>query len=121
MFSIEVTLDYADAEVAAEFWMAALGYERRYSRPPYVVIGPSTGGIAPTIVLQQVPEPPAGTRAHLDLRVDDPGATAKRLQELGAAVVGTVDEGWTGWTVMADPWGTPFCVCPAREERPRTP
>ncbi len=114
MFSLEVTLDYHDAEAAAAFWQEALGYERRYSRPPYVVIGPPAGAPGATVVLQQVPQSPEGTRAHLDLRVDDPEATVARLEALGASVVGTVDEGWTGWTVMADPWGTPLCVCPAR-------
>ncbi|MHB1928265.1 MAG: VOC family protein, partial [Acidimicrobiales bacterium] len=100
---------------AAAFWAAALGYRRKYARPPYVVLEPpgDTAGL-PAVVIQQVPEPAASSRAHLDLRVPDPDATVRRLEALGASVVGRVDEGWTSWTVMADPWGTPLCVCPAR-------
>lgn len=109
-FTVEVTLDYPDAEAAAAFWAAALGYRHRYTRPPYVVL---EGG-GPAVVIQQVAEPAPATRVHLDLRVPDPEATVERLVGLGARVTGTVEEAGTRWTVMADPWGTPLCVCPAR-------
>lgn len=114
MYSIEVTLDYEDVEAAAAFWMEALGYEHRTTRPPYIVIGPPRGSDGPAVVLQQVPNPAADSRVHLDLRVDDQAATVERLVRLGATVTGTVDEGRAGWTVMADPWGVALCVCAAR-------
>jgi predicted enzyme related to lactoylglutathione lyase len=60
------------------------------------------------------------TPVHMDLRVDDPDAEVARLQALGASVEWVVDEtpsGFIRWTTMADPQGTLFCVCPAREER----
>jgi predicted enzyme related to lactoylglutathione lyase len=112
--TIEVTLDYPDAGAAAAFWAAALGYERRYARPPYEVIGPPAGEDGPTLVLQQVPVPATASRVHLDLRVPDPEATVARLCRLGATVREVVAEAGRGWTVMVDPWGTVLCVCPAR-------
>lgn len=114
MASIEITLDYPDVAAAAGFWAAAIGYQRRYRRPPYEVLGPPAGEAGPVLVLQQVPDPAPASRAHLDLRVEDPAGTVERLRRLGATVTGEVTEAGTGWTVMADPWGTTFCVCPAR-------
>ena len=35
--------DAVDADAAAAFWKAALGYERLYERGPYTVLGPPTG------------------------------------------------------------------------------
>jgi predicted enzyme related to lactoylglutathione lyase len=55
----------------------------------------------------------------MDLRVPDPAAAVERLSGLGATVLREVDEtaqGGSHWTVMVDPQGTVFCVCPAREE-----
>ena len=112
--TIEVTLDYRDAGAAAAFWGAALGYVQRYTRAPYVVIGPPAGEAGPPLVLQEVAAPEQGSRVHLDLRVPDPAGTVERLVRLGATVEGVVEEGGTAWTVMADPWGVPLCVCPAR-------
>ena len=46
-------------------------------------------------------------------------ALLERLTGLGAAALREVDEqarGGSRWTVMVDPQGTVFCVCPAREE-----
>lgn len=114
MSSVEITIDYVDVAAAAEFWMAAAGYERRYRRPPYEVLGPPPGEAGPVLVLQQVAAPPPASRAHLDLRVEDPPGTVERLRRLGATVTGEVAEAGTAWTVMADPWGNAFCVCPAR-------
>ncbi len=62
---------------------------------------------------------PGKARAHMDLRVPDPVAEVERLASLGATVLREVDEtaqGGSRWTVMVDPQGTVFCVCPAREE-----
>ena len=114
MASVEITIDCSDLAASAEFWMAATGYERLYRRPPYEVLGPPAGEAGPVLVLQAVPVPAPATRAHLDLRVEDPAGTVERLRRLGATVSAEVEEAGTGWTVMADPWGTTFCVCPAR-------
>ena len=59
------------------------------------------------------------TPVHLDLRVYDPQVEVERLLGLGARVAWVIDEssrGFIRWTTMADPQGTLFCVCPAREE-----
>ncbi len=118
--SIEVTLDAVDAEAAAAFWQAALGYERLHERTPFVVLGPREGDSRPRMLIQKVDTITADkTPVHVDLRVDDPDAEVVRLQGLGARIEWTIDEtdrGGSRWTTMADPQGTLFCVCPAREE-----
>ena len=117
--SIEVTIDAVDTGPVASFWEAALGYERLYERDPYIVLGPPPGDARPRLVIQRVSNvTSAKTPVHVDLRVDDPDAEVARLQALGASVEWIVDEtpsGFIRWTTMADPQGTLFCVCPARE------
>ena len=118
--SIEVTIDAVDPEPIALFWQAALGYERRYVRDPYIVLGPPPGDVRPPVLIQRVEAvTPGKTPVHLDLRVDDPEGEVARLRALGATVRWEVDEtdaGSTRWTTMADPQGTLFCVCPSRKE-----
>ena len=118
--SIEVTVDAVDAERIAGFWRDALGYRRLYERAPFIVLGPPPGDGRPRVVVQRVRSVgPGKTRVHMDLRVDDPDAEVRRLVGLGATVERVVDEtasGGSAWTTMADPQGTLFCVCPAREE-----
>ena len=117
--SIEVTMDAVDAEPVAAFWQAALGYERLYEREPYIVLGPPAGDRRPRVLVQRVGAVrPGKTPVHMDLRVDDPDAEVERLVGLGARIEWVVDEtrdGFIRWTTMADPQGTLFCVCPARE------
>lgn len=101
--SIEVTIDAVDAEGAA-----------------FVALGPPTGDRRPRVLVQRVESVRAGgTRAHLDLRVDDPDAEVARLAGLGATILEEIDEtadGGSRWTVLSDPQGAIFCVCPTREE-----
>jgi hypothetical protein len=111
---LEITIDAVDAGLAARFWQSALGYELYYERPPYVVLGPSNGR-GPRVLIQRVSDlASAKSRVHLDLRVQDPASEVKRLETLGATVDRVVEEAGTTWTVMSDPSGTPFCVCPSR-------
>ena len=126
--SLEITIDAVDAEGSARFWAAALGYRRLYERDPYVVLGPASGssppGVSgsrpqgasgPRVVVQRVAERCSGkSPVHLDLRVADPPSEVRRLVRLGARVERVVEEAGTQWTVMADPEGTPFCVCRRR-------
>jgi hypothetical protein len=118
--SIEVTMDAVDPGPVASFWEAALGYDRMYEREPYIVLGPPPGDGRPRLVIQRVQSTTSEkTPVHMDLRVEDPDAEVTRLQALGASVEWVVDEtssGFIRWTTMADPQGTLFCVCPAREE-----
>ena len=115
MWSLEVTLTTADGPRAAAFWGEALGYRLRYRRDRYHVLGPPEGVDGPQAVVQEVPgyRPEPGA-VHLDLRVDDPEDTVRRLVELGARVEGRVADEARAWTVLRDPDGNPFCVCPAR-------
>ena len=113
--SMEVTIDSLDPERSAQFWQKALSYLHLYTRPPYTVLGPPEGQNLPRLILQEVAEMAAGKAAvHLDLRVDDPEAEVARLQDLGATVQWEVEETWTRWTTMSDPFGVLFCVCPQR-------
>lgn len=116
--SIEITVDAVDPQAAAEFWSEALGYDILHVREPYRVLGPPEGSDGPRVVIQRVDRVGATkTPVHLDLRVGDPGAEVERLRRLGAKVAWEVDEtadGFISWTVMTDPQGTHFCVCPAR-------
>ncbi|HEX6400436.1 MAG TPA: VOC family protein [Actinomycetota bacterium] len=118
--SIEVTVDAveADADAAAAFWQAALGYADRRDRPPFIVLEPGEGDPRPAVVIQRVDGAgPSGQRVHLDLRVDDVDAEVERLRGLGATVRWTVDDtdrGGSRWTTMADPQGVLFCVATAR-------
>jgi predicted enzyme related to lactoylglutathione lyase len=116
--SIEVTVDAVDAEGAASFWRDALGYRVLHVREPYIVLGPPDGDVGPRVVIQRVEAVSTDKNpVHLDLRVDDPVAEVARLQGLGARVAWEIDEtagGFIRWTVMTDPQGIHFCVCPAR-------
>ena len=60
--SLEITIDAVDVEAAARFWAGALGYERLYERPPYVVLGP-TGRSWPRLVVQEVAAASGAERA----------------------------------------------------------
>lgn len=116
---LEVTIDAVEAEETARFWAVALGYRTLYHRDPYTVMGPVDGG-GPRVIVQRVKERDRGKApVHLDLRVTDPRREVDRLCALGARAQGVVEEAGTRWTVMVDPEGTLFCVCPARPSRER--
>ncbi|WP_160573922.1 VOC family protein [Actinomadura physcomitrii] len=77
-------LDCADPDALADFWAAALGYERGGYDPPYVGLTDPRGR-NPRLLLQRVPEPKAGkNRMHLDLRVADMDAELAHVTALGA-------------------------------------
>ncbi|MCQ4206967.1 VOC family protein [Streptomyces longispororuber] len=112
---IVVTLDCADTEAQADFWLGALAplhYQRGFHGPPYLsLVGPTP---APTLLLHQVPEPKQGkNRMHLDL---DFGTTdllseVNRLEQLGATRLSEeLSEHGFHWIVVADPEGNEFCV-----------
>ncbi|MEO3824791.1 VOC family protein [Actinomadura sp. B10D3] len=113
-------LDCRAPDTLADFWAAALGYERGGFDPPYVKLTDPSGN-GPRMLLQRVPEPKTvKNRMHLDLRVADMDAELARVTGLGATVVRGpfVDDGWPT-TVLADPEGNEFCVIvPPGEETP---
>ncbi|MFB6675943.1 VOC family protein [Streptomyces sp. NPDC056390] len=112
---IVVTLDCVDTELQAGFWLAALApldYRRGFDGPPYLsLVGPAP---APTLLLQQVPEPKHGkNRMHLDLDFDTENldTEVERLQRLGAQRISEEQsEHGFRWVVLADPEGNEFCV-----------
>lgn len=113
-------LDCRDPDALADFWAAALGYERGGFDPPYVALTDPSGN-GPRLLLQRVPEPKtAKNRMHPDLRVADMDAELARVTGLGATVVRGpfVDDGWPT-TVLADPEGNEFClIVPPGKESP---
>lgn len=113
MDSLEITLDARDGERAADFWCAALGYRIRYRRDRYLVLAPVAGS-GPQLVVQTVDTPAGPGNLHLDLRVDQREETVARLVARGARVRHEITEAGRTWTVMLDPEGNEFCVCPAR-------
>jgi len=117
--SLEVTIDAVDAEASAEFWRAALGYERERERPPYIVLAPPRGTPLPYVLIQRVEAvTPGKAKVHLDVLVDDSQSEVRRLLGLGARTLWEIDEtaeGGSRWTTMADPQGTEFCVVAARD------
>ncbi|WP_242905862.1 VOC family protein [Actinomadura terrae] len=104
-------LDCLHPDALAEFWAAALGYERGPYDPPYVRLT-DPDGRRPTLLLQGVPEHKATkNRMHPDLRITDMDAELARVTALGARVVRGPfdDDGWTT-TVLTDPEDNEFCL-----------
>ena len=115
-FDIQVNIDSRDPEALIDFWVQALGYERRGSAGPYVSAA-DPDGIGPRLVIQRVPEPKTTkNRLHLDLYAATRGDWHReidRLLALGATPspdgpMSLVDD---HWLVLADPDGNEFCVC----------
>lgn len=111
--TIELVLDCTDPDRQADFWAAALGYERFGSAGNYrSLVDPD--GVGPKLILQGVDEAKAGkNRFHLDVHAPDIEAEADRLCGLGARRLRDqpfVEHG-TSWVLMADPEGNELCVC----------
>jgi predicted enzyme related to lactoylglutathione lyase len=117
MKKIDIIIDCADPDRLAEFWSAALGYEKVRRFGHYTMLSRGGPGF-PRLGLQRVPELKATkNRVHLDIIEADIDAEATRLEELGArrledaARREQVDNAAARWIVMADPEGNEFCVC----------
>jgi len=107
-FIKSVTLDCADALVAARFWAAALGstVDEESTTAKAFVEAPGWGG--PNLWFARVPEPKTvKNRMHFDLRASGSvEAEVERLVALGAVVVNVGEES----VVLQDPEGNEFCV-----------
>ena len=126
-----ITFDCADSNRQADFWAAALGWEKEeIPQELLALIERELGagetnfaavrnpdGTRPRLYFQGVPEGKVvKNRVHLDINVEDMDAEVERLIVLGAAKVekrshevgGFVEE----WTVMQDPEGNEFCIQP---------
>ena len=108
--SIVIRVD--DLERQAEFWAAALDYERRQDGSDDFVLLRPRDGQGPNVSLDQVHSrvqlPP---RIHLDLYTEDQAGEVARLIGLGATEVH-----WdkrppdADYVILADPEGNRFCV-----------
>ena len=111
--SIVVRVD--DLQRQAEFWTAALDYERREGDSDDFLLLRPKDGVGPNLSLDRVHSkvqvPP---RIHLDLYTEDQPGEVKRLIALGATEVH-----WdkrppdADYVILADPEGNRFCVVDA--------
>lgn len=109
-----VTLDTAEVAPLAEFWSAALEWPAVAVTDDYAMLqGPSHAlGIGRTPDFQAPKWPDHGHKQfHFDLSADDIEAAVTRLIELGATQ--PESQPGTGWVVLLDPAGHPFCVTDA--------
>jgi catechol 2,3-dioxygenase-like lactoylglutathione lyase family enzyme len=107
-----VVLRVDDLQRQAEFWEAALGYERREGDSDDFVLLRPRDGAGPNLSLDRVRStlqiPP---RIHLDLYTDDQAEEVERLLALGATEIH-----WdkrppdADYVILADPEGNRFCV-----------
>ena len=114
------TLSWLDVECAdpnelAEFYRQVLGWEVTHYQDEAAVItdgqtrirfGRVDGYQPPGWPVSATPK-----RFHLDLDVDDVPAAVQRCLDLGANKP-DFQPGGDRWTVLTDPAGHPFCLCP---------
>lgn len=105
-----IAIDVPAGSVAAttDFWAGALG---RRVTPSQDGTYRNLGRVAGLdVFVQRLGEGDA--RVHLDVETDDVDAEVARLESLGATRVEPV----SGWWVMRDPGGLPFCVVPPQTD-----
>jgi catechol 2,3-dioxygenase-like lactoylglutathione lyase family enzyme len=111
-----IVLGVTDVPRAADFWCAALGYERREDGfGGWATVLAPPGGSGTKIALQRSQTPlQEYPRLHLDLHVSDAAeqaAEAARLVSLGAERVDWDSyPGDPDFVVLADPDGNRFCI-----------
>jgi rhodanese-related sulfurtransferase len=110
--NIDLVIDSAAPHDLAEFWAAALGYDKvGWFEPYFLLVAPVQG--FPSFVLRQVPEPKTTkTHSQLNIRTNDVHREVERLERLGATRVDVGHTGDEAWIAMADPEGNEFRVCP---------
>ena len=107
-----ITVDCADPHRLGGFWSALLGVA-------VVEVGEDYAELAklsedgPNLLFIQVPESKEGkNRLHLDLVVTDVKSAVDSAMDLGARRAEGEMGGPFPWTVMLDPEGNEFCLCP---------
>jgi Glyoxalase-like domain len=123
-------IDSTDPRPLADWWAAALGWQKVYEADDEVVIIPAYvteeqirstpwEQVGPGLVFVRVPEGKAvKNRLHLDLAPhtsDDRDAEIARLKAMGATEVDVGQGADVTWTVLADPQGNEFCVLSSRD------
>jgi hypothetical protein len=107
----ELIVDCLDAERVAQFWSAALGWNRtgRYTEAIELA---SPDGTRPSLTFVTVPERKTlKNRLHIDVNSTDCDQMTEvaRLIGLGARQV-NIGQHDTPWVVLADVEGNEFCV-----------
>jgi predicted enzyme related to lactoylglutathione lyase len=107
-----ITVDCADPHRLGGFWSALLGVA-------VVEVGEDYAELAklsedgPNLLFLSVPEEKAGkNRLHLDLVVPDVKSAVDSALDVGARRAEGDLAGPFPWTVMLDPEGNEFCLCP---------
>jgi len=109
----DLCLDADDHQAMADWWCAALGYQRRVDDEPRAVEWPvpivDPTGAGPMIWVNPVPErKTVKNRLHIDVTGD-----THELLSRGATLI-RARGGDIRWDVLADPEGNEFC-CFARD------
>lgn len=109
-----VSLDCADTQQLADFYVALLGGRQLWGKASSA--GVEVAGLV--LVMQRVesygpPAWPGRGIVHLDLTADDIDAATERAVLLGATKPEQPD---SRWRVLLDPAGHPFCLTPFRPE-----
>ncbi len=115
-----VVIDALDRELVADFWAAALGWERWVDDDGDLVVGDRAGRSLFILLVLEVPEAKTTkNRLHLDLNPVgvDQAAELERLLSLGARRI-DIAQGETSWVVLADPEGNEFCLLARRVDGP---
>ncbi|MCG5212752.1 VOC family protein [Streptosporangium sp. KLBMP 9127] len=109
------TIDCAEPRKLAAFYAAVTGFEIQYSEDEYAAVGDGTTNLYFGRVPERVPAawPGPGKQFHLDFRVPDVAGAVADYLALGATKP-EFQPGGDGWTVLADPEGHMFCVCPEK-------
>ncbi len=118
-----VVIDALDRELVADFWAAALGWDRWVDADGDLVVGDCSGDSSFVLLVLAVPDRKAAkNRLHFDLNPvgRDQAEELERLLSLGARRV-DIGQGEPTWVVLADPEGNEFCLLAPRVERAGPP
>jgi len=107
-----ITVDCQDPHRLGGFWSALLGLAVVEVGEDYAELA-NLSGDGPNLLFIQVPEGKGGkNRLHLDLVVPDVKSAVDSALDLGARKAEGELAGPFAWTVMLDPEGNEFCLCP---------
>ena len=112
--AVLIDCNTSNVDEAARFWADALGRKVDADHP-------GTRGnyrmleTPPDECIVQIQRVEHESRVHIDIETDDIPAEVRRLEQLGASVVGRLER----WVVMQAPTGQRFCV--VRIQRPGFP
>ncbi len=107
-----ITVDCGDPHRLGGFWSALLGVAVVEVGEDYTELARLSED-GPNLLFLQVPEQKAGkNRLHLDLVVSDVKSAVDSALDLGARRPEGDLAGPSPWTLLPDPEGNEFCLCP---------